>query len=237
MRGQKKNEAKAEKLRSLGLTGPGAERSYWVRIPGHAAQVLDSHGWLIESLGPAGQVRSCPNFDQKRVNESLRMRSLQSLLPSLTGPEWLERIASEVVGDVWGSGFAVAGQQLQDALIKLVRGHLDAELRAREDDELRESPSPSGQSGSTNNELKDYAVTLGMDREPILDGLERRVDNSILSDQGGVTVDPQQSHETSPSVGAPKGAVCDNPNPTDGEPQSGAAATSPATAAPDQKTS
>lgn len=51
-----------------------------------------------------------------------------------------------------------------------------------------------------------------------------------------VPVDDDLGHKTSPSVGAPNGAVCDNPNPTDGESPSGAAAPSPAAAAPDSKT-
>lgn len=43
---------------------------------------------------------------------------------------------------------------------------------------------------------------------------------------------PESSHDSSPSVGAPSGAVCDNPNPTDGELNPGAAF-APHDAAPD----
>ena len=64
------------------------------------------------------------------------------------------------------------------------------------------------------------------------DVLVLRVDSEALV----ARTDDELTHEFSPSVGTPKGAVCDNPNPTEGETISDAAAPSPAAAASDQKT-
>lgn len=54
--------------------------------------------------------------------------------------------------------------------------------------------------------------------------LDQAFDNSELA------------HDSSPSVGAPSGAVCDNANPTDGELNPGAAVSSPAAAPAPSKT-
>ena len=214
------------------LRGPASGRSYWVRVPGHAAQVLDAHGWIIESLGANGQVRPCSNFDQQPVKQFMALKDLSELLPRLTGSEALERIAREIVSDVWGPGFAVAGQEVQDALVKLARGHLDAELGAREDHEFGQTAGPCGHATTTSDELEEHAVSLGVDGKPTLDRFESRVDNGVVGDQGAVPVDPQKSHKSSPSVGAPNGAGVGASQPADGEPLPGAAASSPAAAAP-----
>lgn len=79
---------------------------------------------------------------------------------------------------------------------------------------------------------EEHATAL---RKRLENAVLQRPDDAVVAVQNHVAASEpihKSSHNSSPSVGAPSGAVCDNPNPTDGELNPGAVS-SPNGAAPD----
>lgn len=200
------------------------DRRYWVEVRGDVAQYLDGMGLMIRCLDNRGTPKTVPTFNPDAQDEAAMLIGRRFTAPSkhLGSAPKLEFLGSKVEGDLGRTHLAVSAEQLVELVIPRI---IDA-LRMSDptvpgDEELGTVDCPE-------LDVKDHFT---VDQQPGVDDLVQGVDPLVRIEDGAVSVNFQPGHDSSPSVGAPSGAVCDNPNPTDGELNPGAA-TSPNGAAP-----
>lgn len=208
--------------------GPSAtglkDRRYWVEVRGDVAQYLDGMGLMIRCLDKAGVPKMVPTFQPDVQDDAAMLISQRFTAASkhLGSAPKLEFLGSKVEGDLGGPHLSVTADQLVELVIQRV---IDA---LRMSDPTVPRDVELGTVDGPGLDVKDHFT---VDQQPGVDDLVQGVDPLVRIEDGAVSVNFQPGHDSSPSVGAPTGAVCDNPNPTDGELNPGAA-TSPNGAAP-----
>lgn len=191
-------------------------RRYWIEVTGDTAMELEGLGLIVRHLDKTGKptifpITREPSNDPGRALSMAAgrlRRGLSSDHPA--GAPTFKLSGGDVVGDVRGSHFTITADDLVGRIIPSV---IDA-LRISDpafpgDVELDKGPS--------HTEI-DRQEDLFVEDQPGVNDPVQRVDDGPFTCPGSVPVNFKSSHNSSPSVGAPIGAVRDNSNPTEGEP-------------------
>lgn len=190
-------------------------RRYWVEVSGDTAMELDCLGLIVRHLDKTGKptifpITRTPSSDPGRALSMVAGRLRRGLSsPHLAGAPRFELSGDDVVGDMRGSHFTITSDDLIGRIIPSV---IDA---------LRMSdpafPGDVELNYTANVAAVDREDDLVMDEQPSVDNSLQGIDDGVLAKNGGVPVNSQPSHNSSPSVGAPTSAVRDNSNPTEGD--------------------
>lgn len=176
---------------------------HWVLVTGDTASWLDQNGLIVAyEETSSGKTVLCPLFVPGRTMTQVLASPFAGVVPKGEG----ETVPVDVS--------AVPGPSPTEVVVEtqvdfLGAGLQDSQRGVRSDGEFNSVPriglevQPDGP--------RTWPLL------PVSDATDERIQSGFISPQRGVPVDHEPSHKTSPSVGAPDGAVCDNSNPTEGD--------------------